>query len=1184
MMDAEKLLARLDRAIAGRVEKAQGRISRGQEDAMARAAKVPTSRGSGYRRRIRAPRSLAGLDVNSKRFTPGMFYARFNERGDVEPVPSDENLVSRVPELRLNDAGEYERVIGPDGRPKLVPLTYNNDMLWDVFSPDGPMPIPYELEMRDVLNPDGTPKMGEDGKPLKKPVRGNDGRWLLAKGPDGNPIKLKKKWDERAKRMVQQYQRNPNASKVPYNSSGLVKDALRIRERMLNGMTYQEALMADRRALENEDIDRGHRRWLRNIAHIIADLDEASRADGGTGVLDKEAIGWLDKRPETEKGVPRFLMDEYFRNPSMMTGVSGRKTQEGDWWDPEKAEAIPAFKEDTPLDDYRILQLMNRLNETANHDRDQKKVENRRQAIRDKAADAYDSSTAEVYTQTEKEELAAIDMQLKGMAVLMKDKALPKETRDVYRDAVKQLRAKKAAIYDTASKRPQTAYDEARAKVKEEKAIAGIRNADAEAAAIPDAYEGLTFGEGMDMLDRLRTNHEKTWGQLDDEDAYDVMLLLSYLPKEARDRLVKEGVVGLRRPPERTIRGNYGGRDSLRAQLIRESWDTRMQAAKEFNKDDSHGALSDRLMAALGKNPDGTDVQTTADPAVKQEAEAWLEENGYDTPKDRDEAAVYLLDYRGKKEREQKKRDEFRFDQETAGSVKAARQAIMESIIEDFSDRGWDVPDKKALDDKLTAFFKGYANVGRNGKDELKRWLTNQGISQKEARRLIEAYSFLRSTDIENPAGSKGEQSKVRSLNMKALNLDPSGMFGKDDTDVSEALRRMYKEKREEYMNEDDDSILYQEYRKDLIGTLPKKLRLLNDLSKNIDPWGKSILSYRNHLVGLSGGYTGRDSTRYLEEHPDSMLYSKMLTTLDGMMHARARANWLIRNGDTAGAVTIMDDARKNANKGYRGYATFGSQAEGVSVPGTTVDLFREMARTPEEGESEAVGLTPIPVSDRKNIDLRNGTPSQPDQVKVTPYVAPTVPTIRPGAEQEVEVLSPAEEEAKKKAEEEAKTPKPAPAPTDHIGAESTTGVFTGKGPNIFPEADKLKENRKKLSEGSASAEEESGKGPKTASANGEGLNTPDTIAKDMDDDMDFADMSIGEMMSYIEKKGGKDGHPYGLPVQGSVFAYGSIRNTMGHGKDPSFQGVKTADSKVDGLTVKRVDVGRVEPSDTGSA
>lgn len=390
-------------------------------------------------------------------------------------------------------------------------------------------------------------------------------------------------------------------------------------------------------------------------------------------------------------------------------------------------------------------------------------------------------------------------------------------------------------------------------------------------------------------------------------------------------------------------------------------------------------------------------------------------------------------------------------------------------------------------------------------------------------------------------------------------------------------------------MDEGDDSILYQEYRKDLDKRLAKTLNILNDLSKNVDPaTDKSIQSLRKHLVGLSGGFTGMSRMEYAAAHPDSEKYGRMLDALDMMMSARKKANRDIRDGYEQLAVRIMHFARLDTNYIYRGIS--GSvDMSGVSVPGTTDDLFADTARTPKEGEEEPVGRTPITRRDYKEGEINPnqvGHPGRPkgEKVRVTPApVTMDIPTTRPGTRPRmVEVKGPEE-----KAAESVPKPAPAPAPTGHVGSVGNTAPKPppGQGTSVFDEAAKLAEDRKALDAGASDEPEAATKRtPKAASDGCEGLNTPDAIAKDMDDDIDLAEMSIGDMMNYIAKTSGKEGHPYGLPVQGSVFAYGSIRNTMGQGKDPSFQGVKTVDGKVDGLTVKKVDVGRVEPSDTGSA
>lgn len=72
---------------------------------------------------------------------------------------------------------------------------------------------------------------------------------------------------------------------------------------------------------------------------------------------------------------------------------------------------------------------------------------------------------------------------------------------------------------------------------------------------------------------------------------------------------------------------------------------------------------------------------------------------------------------------------------------------------------------------------------------------------------------------------------------------------------------------------------------------------------------------------------------------------------------------------------------------------------------------------------------------------------------------------------------------------------------------------------------------------------------------------------------MPFEMMSLKDMMSSIYKNSGKEGHPYGKPIEGQVFAYGAAPVTMGTGKTAPMGEPKVAVENGDGCTVKEVEV-----------
>jgi hypothetical protein len=72
---------------------------------------------------------------------------------------------------------------------------------------------------------------------------------------------------------------------------------------------------------------------------------------------------------------------------------------------------------------------------------------------------------------------------------------------------------------------------------------------------------------------------------------------------------------------------------------------------------------------------------------------------------------------------------------------------------------------------------------------------------------------------------------------------------------------------------------------------------------------------------------------------------------------------------------------------------------------------------------------------------------------------------------------------------------------------------------------------------------------------------------------MPFEMMSLKDMMSSIYNNSGKEGHPYGKPIEGQVFAYGAAPVTMGTGKSAPMGEPKVAVENGDGCTVKEVEV-----------
>lgn len=70
---------------------------------------------------------------------------------------------------------------------------------------------------------------------------------------------------------------------------------------------------------------------------------------------------------------------------------------------------------------------------------------------------------------------------------------------------------------------------------------------------------------------------------------------------------------------------------------------------------------------------------------------------------------------------------------------------------------------------------------------------------------------------------------------------------------------------------------------------------------------------------------------------------------------------------------------------------------------------------------------------------------------------------------------------------------------------------------------------------------------------------------------------SLRDMMNSIMKKGDKVGHPYGRPIEGNVFAYGSTISKMGEDKDPVMpKEIKEADVSEEGISRKKLDIPKI--------
>lgn len=76
----------------------------------------------------------------------------------------------------------------------------------------------------------------------------------------------------------------------------------------------------------------------------------------------------------------------------------------------------------------------------------------------------------------------------------------------------------------------------------------------------------------------------------------------------------------------------------------------------------------------------------------------------------------------------------------------------------------------------------------------------------------------------------------------------------------------------------------------------------------------------------------------------------------------------------------------------------------------------------------------------------------------------------------------------------------------------------------------------------------------------------------------EMRNMSLRDMMDSIAKNTGKDGHPYGAPIGGSVFAFGCVPVRMGgDGRERGMPAdIPTAKTNDEGLTSRRVEMGRV--------
>lgn len=69
-------------------------------------------------------------------------------------------------------------------------------------------------------------------------------------------------------------------------------------------------------------------------------------------------------------------------------------------------------------------------------------------------------------------------------------------------------------------------------------------------------------------------------------------------------------------------------------------------------------------------------------------------------------------------------------------------------------------------------------------------------------------------------------------------------------------------------------------------------------------------------------------------------------------------------------------------------------------------------------------------------------------------------------------------------------------------------------------------------------------------------------------------EMSFKEMIAAISKSDVKEGHPYGKPIQGNVFAYGSTISTIGDGRDaPMPETIPTRKTNDEGATSRKLDL-----------
>lgn len=1296
MMDAEKLLTRLDRAIAGRLAKARDGDMNAVGSHMSRqnaGRYVGSEYGTGDRKRLRAPVSGAGNSVNNMRFRPGMFYARFTKKGGVEPVMGAENA-SLVPYVVLGDNGEYVVQRYSDGRIKEMPLTYNDPLLRDAFSDPPGLPVPYELETETRTDSEGNVITDADGRPVEFPIKDDDGRFVYRKdGVTGEPVKLKPRVNRDGK-LVQTYQINPDVSLLPYNSPGVFKDAMRILELQKNGATLEEALEIDEAHRQDREDQLEHRAWLRNVAGILSELDEASHKAGGGGILDRRSLGWLKDGASQDDGdidLPDYLVqqDLQSQNPYFTPYMSRfRQTDEG-IWNPDKAEEVAAFAEDTPLDTYHLNRLMDHLGFTYSHDRDQEAVERRKDrsldralkrlnvampsnlsaadevALKDLMTDAFKGLTPAQRKAREKEVRAkaieiinnastarmtpeeleeyrvlqeCIPVFKAGKVAVEKEREHLTSMREFLAGAIagytgdgndpklgkakeqlanidmrlrilsKPLKEHKARMNElrNAADARTSQYDKDRFNEAEGKAKAAFDADKERIEAIPDAYDDENILHVLtDYLPELKRRHPETWGTLGEDEDKDFALarMVAVLHPDDRSRLMEEGILGLRPLPEHEIKGRYWAGDRMRSQAYKMFEGLRRTGAANFNKD--HGDLSDKLMAAVeAKDPDTME---------------WLARHGYGTgPADRDEAAMILRDFRANVLRRREKETEYRTGQSAQNSIESAKKGILDGIRRDY---GWNEGTDKALMDRLLSFRDKYVGLGRN-KGLLKEWLAEQKLSGNKARRLVDTANFIQSTDPEFENGkvyAANARSLGRVVNGKSYKAGFDAVGGKEghaaapeEIPVSRAILNMYNGNRDDdFMSEGDTSVLYLQYRKDIEKQLRTRLNNLYNLTKNIDPdTDSSMRSFRQHLLGLSGRLSGVQKGEYLKDHPEALPYAKMLETFDIMMDARRAAN----KAPDEEALEIMERARVKANRRYNDIdaAIFGrlrddgtTEYDGdsimtgesmvdSSVPGTDIDAVSDAE--PEKEPFEGTGYEVIPrrvrdevSADRGKGHLHGQKPTYADLYADMPPQKVATPGKLPGGEK-VE-----EPPGNKLVPYEPPKDRPDYSTANKVDSDGIvvqvprTGETTvldpsgHQGPDgSMNEVPKVYEPEKTGTNVSGLAETltEYRADNKTASASTDTLKTDDAISKDMDDE-DLGTMSLGDMMSYIEKKGGKDGHPYGLPVQGSVFAYGSIRNTMGHGKSPAFDGrVKELKANDDGLTVKKLNVGRVEPSD----